>query len=184
MRFPHLTLFMFRFLRVPTPFPPLNRVSHSSVLTYPEDLHSSETFSLDIQIKTTHMRIPCLMLLFLQTFQIIQPLLSTLPLVFFMTLFSCIQYPVLSDIPYVFCSWSSSDCYTSGMCHNSWPHFPSSNHPDHILFCFVLFFPLVYLCKFYENLDFPFPGGVSPLSFNLGVSQSYFSPDMSYSQIL
>ena len=72
------------------------------------------------------------------------------------------------------------------MCHNSLPHFPSSDRPDHI-FVFILFiFPLVYLCEFYENLDFPFPDGVSPLSFNLSVSSShsYFSPDMSYSQIL
>jgi len=43
------------------------------------------------------------------------------------------------------------------MCHNSLPHIPSSDRPDHI-FVFVLFiFPLVYLCEFYENLDFPFP---------------------------
>ena len=70
------------------------------------------------------------------------------------------------------------------MCHNSLPHFPSSDRLDHI-FVFVLFiFPLVYLCEFYENLDFPFPNGVSPLSFNLGVSHSEFSPDMSYAQIL
>jgi len=40
-----------------------------------------------------------------------------------------------------------------------------------VTFCFV-FLPLVYLCEFYENLDFPFPDGVSPLSFNLGVSHS------------
>jgi len=40
------------------------------------------------------------------------------------------------------------------MCHNSLPHFPSSDRPDHI-FVFDLFvFPLVYWCEFYENLDF------------------------------
>jgi len=51
MRFPHLTLFITRFLRVPTPFDPLNRASHSPALVHPEALHFSETCSLDNQIK-------------------------------------------------------------------------------------------------------------------------------------
>jgi len=50
MTFPHLTLFITRFLRVPTPFSPLNRASHSPALVHPEALHCSETFSLSIQI--------------------------------------------------------------------------------------------------------------------------------------
>jgi len=53
-----------------------------------------------------------------------------------------------------------------------------------ITFFFLFIFSLVYLCEFYKNLDFPFPNGISSLSFNLGVSHSWFSPDMSYSQIL
>jgi len=49
--------------RFPTPFSPLNRASHSPVLVHPEALHFSDTFGLGIQIKTTRLRIPYLMLL-------------------------------------------------------------------------------------------------------------------------
>jgi len=56
-------MFLTRLLRVPTPFSLLNRASHSPALVHPEALHFSETFSLGIQIKITHMRIQYLMLL-------------------------------------------------------------------------------------------------------------------------
>jgi len=50
MRFLHLTLFITRFLRVSTPFDPLNCASHSPALVHPEALHFSETLSLGNQI--------------------------------------------------------------------------------------------------------------------------------------
>jgi len=36
----------------------------------------------------------------------------------------------------------------------------------------ITFFFFLIVCEFYENLNFSFPDGVSPLSFNLGVSHS------------
>jgi len=116
MRFPHLMLFVTRLLRVPTPLSPLNRASHSPAHVHPEALHLSETFSLSIQLKQliweshiscylrTLLRVPIPSWVHFHSFS-------------FMTLFGCKLYPVLSDIPSVFCCWSSSDCYTSGMCH-------------------------------------------------------------------
>jgi len=148
MRFPHLTLFVTRLLRVPTPFPALYRASCIPAVVHPEALHFSETFSLGIQIQQLiwESHISCCYLH--RLLRVPTPFWVHFHSFCFMTLLGCIQFPVLSDIPYVFCGWSSSDCCTSRMCHNSLPHFPSSDHPDHIfdLFCCS---PLVYLCEFY-----------------------------------